>query len=223
LEAQAGDQHMPAYCIRDARAAFLGLDLSHPGAPARHVAITTRGPQHCPDAIHIAGLHEAAAKVPVRGNGRLELRIHVRQTAFSERKWSQSGKMWTPRHQEEAPVGNAMNQPSAWIPVEALPSEGIRIPLPRWQEDARYLTFVVIEWREVRTVGDRVVTHHGHAVARIVAVHGTAEDFAQADQAPPLPHPTHRGPHYPHVIQPSTDWRKDPRAFIEEAIVNIRT
>jgi hypothetical protein len=207
--------------LHDVWKALDGLDLSHPGAPTAAVNMTPVGPRHNPTALQIQGLREAARRIPAHGNARLELRVHLRQTDFEELAYSEKHQKWLPREPRRKAAlhrGTSSTRPSEWIPAEAIPREGIRLDLPGGPEGDQFVSVVVIEWREVRTVDGKVITHHKQAVARIAAVHGTAEDFIQR------PNPNAREPEKaPPAWEPAHDWHADPQAFIKEAMTFIRT
>jgi hypothetical protein len=213
--------HALAFRLYDAFKAFQNLDLSHPGAPAAQVSMTPVGPGHNPTAIRIGGLRTAARAVPVKGNARLEVRIHLRQTTFSEHEWSAQHQRWLPVERNPPIVGSGMNRPSGWIPVEALPHGDLHLDLPQNPEGAKFLTAVIVEWREVRAVDDKEVLHPKQAVVRIVSVHGAAADFVQI----PYTYPQQENPYLlpTEHFNPTNNWRTHPQAYVKEAMIFIRT
>jgi hypothetical protein len=221
-----GKVHASAYRVIDAWKAFHGLDLSHEGAPVKQITMTPVGPQHNPTAVRISGLRDAARAIHTHGNARLEARIHIRQTNFGEMAFNPEDKEWQPRDPTYTPTqhrGCTHARPSGWIPAEVLPKGDLNLPLPASPDGDKFLTAIIIEWREVRTVHEKEIPHPKQAIARIVAVHGNPEDFTEPIKTGTHPHGEDGGDSDPWAFTPQNDWRKKPQQFLEEAIFHIRT
>jgi hypothetical protein len=220
-----GDQvHAGAYRVYDAWKALQGQDLSHNGAPTKQVSMTPIGPQHNPTAVRITGLRDAARAIHTHGNARLEARIHVRQANFEEMAYDPVDKEWRPLDPDYTPVkyrGCTFTRPSGWIPAEVLPKGDLNLPLPESPDGDKFITAILIEWREVRAVDEKIIQHPKQAIARIVAVHGTPEDFTEPIHT--RQRPDHPGDQDPEPFSPQNDWRKKPQEFLQEAILHIRT
>jgi hypothetical protein len=222
----------------DAVRAFRGLDLSQKTAPTDKVRFNPIGPQHNPTAIKVHGLDHAAAEISTHGNARLEFRIHIRQTEFWERTYSSNEKKWIPTdHLESSKTNKAapehhISSPSDWIPVEIIPAEGLTLDLQqeadfwnaKFPNGAKYLTTILIEWREVRNVGAKIKRLHDKGIARIVCLHAPAETWSHASAAK-------SGPAKHHIIpkaflngtaKPKTNPFKDPKTYLAEALAKMR-
>ncbi|MEY3442535.1 MAG: hypothetical protein RLZZ519_816 [Bacteroidota bacterium] len=221
------------FLFRDAAKALTGLDLSRETAQASHVKMIATGPQHNPTAIRILGLAKAAEKIRVHGNARLEFRFHIRQTSFVERFYSESHSAWVTRPELEGqpPKTNESKrkstEPSGWIPVDIIPNEGFSLDLPTWEPDATYFTAILIEWREVRNVGNKTVRHHSQGIVRIVCAHAPAEAWEEKDLSQPFEHKTTKHHAAPMGIlkrtaRPRFNPRIDPKAYIAAALAKMR-
>jgi hypothetical protein len=113
--------------------------------------------------------------------------------------------------------------PTDWIPVQFIPAQGITLPIPQWEETDRYLTVVLIEWREIRTVGHKVHTKHDMGIVRIATLHGPAE--AYQDTTPnhhhgPKNHPWNLAADEP---LPTDKWQQmDPEAYLAAALEKLK-
>lgn len=182
--AERTERAVTRYSFRAAHAALAGLDLSHEGSPSDCLKITRLGSHHSPDAIRLEGLREAAQAVRqagdgIHGNAHLQMRIHVRQVPFNEINYVKEDRNW----QKTDPGAQAQLRitRSGWIPTEILPEEGLTLALPKPAEPlpgaacSPMLSFVVIEWREVRAVGDKVIPKPGQAIVRLAAMQYSPE------------------------------------------------
>ena len=158
----------------DVAPALKGLDLSGLEAPSAKVHMTPMGPQHNPTAIKITGLTAAANAIPVHGNARLEFRLHIRQTEIKDIFYNAILKQWQRQDvktRNSSSIQTKWSDPSDWIPIEFSPKEGITLPIPTVDETRNHLTAILIEWREIRKVGRRILQHHKHGIVRIAALH----------------------------------------------------
>ncbi|MFN8395353.1 MAG: hypothetical protein U0176_11980 [Bacteroidia bacterium] len=174
------------YRIRDIAPYLRGMDLGLPEAPNSAITIQPLGPGHDPDAIRIRGIQEAAKTISIHGNSRIEFRVHIRRAEIQEMIWRQEYKRWRPIndvHTRDKPASPRPMKPSAWIPVDILPPEGLRIPIPRDAPEATIVTSVVIEWREIRPVGNKTIYHHRKGIVRIVACHAPAQAWTDGKPA----------------------------------------
>ncbi|HEX2901667.1 MAG TPA: hypothetical protein VHS96_18290 [Bacteroidia bacterium] len=221
------------FLFRDAVAALKGLDLSRDKATAALVSMVPIGPQHNPTAIRIQGLENAADRIQVNGNARLELRFHIRQANFVERFYCKDREAWVTRAEMDGESANAhsairhISPPSDWIPVEIIPREGFCLELPEWAQDAKYLTTVLVEWREVRNVGNKVTRHHDCGIVRIVALHAPAEAWKADDDSAATKFSTAAHHSAPMAIlngtaKPRINPRAHPKTYIAAALARMR-
>jgi hypothetical protein len=188
-----------------AQRALRGLDLSQDTAPGKAIRMIPLGPQHNPTAVKVLGLSRAANQVGANGNSQLEFRFHIRQSNIGELIFCPRAGKWRERNEvlglPEAPrIGNNgfhHSEPTGWIPTDILTDDGITLKLPAWDPQAKYCTAIMIEWRELKKVGRRIVRHHSKGIVRIATVHGPAEAYDpegtqshKMQKAPtPAPHP----------------------------------
>lgn len=208
------------YRIIDGYHALKGLDLSPEDAPTKKVFMTPLGPLHNPDTLHINGLQAAGATLRGHVKSTIECRLHIRQARFHEFTEDPDTHEWitaadAPDPKDDHPEWNS--QPSGWIPMEIIPYEGIKIPLPHQAPHEKYVTIIMIEWREHSPVGRRLRYHRKDTITRIVSIHAPAE-------ALPLKHPhPAKNPYNVAPIKaihiPTTDgWQQDPEAYLQEAL-----
>ena len=209
----------------DAVNALRGLDLSNESAPSGHLGMTPIGPQHNPTAIRLTGLQHAANAIGIHGNAQLEFRIFIHQSRVPELEYDRADRQW---HKRQDPEGRSTSnrrsyhsQPTAWIPVDIVPKEGLHLPLPTgiWKEDDKYLTAVFCEWREIRTVGRRCKRLHDKGIARIAALHGPAADWTDNTRQLREPDPNHGRMSIP--PSPKMDPRQNPEAYLAEALAML--
>ncbi len=221
------------FLFRDAAVALKGLDLSKNEDTAGHVRFIPIGPQHNPTAIRILGLTKAAETIPAHGNARLEVRFHIRQVRFVERFYSESHAAWITQEEqkgESKKTGTSKQkstQPSDWIPLDILPTEGISIELPAWEPDATYLTAILIEWREMRKVGQKTIRHHAFGIARIVSAHAPAavweaQDAKSLERQKPAAHHTLPTAILNQTAMPRVNPYTNPKAYISAALAKMR-
>jgi hypothetical protein len=233
---QRGRPYFSEFTILDGAKALRGFDFSHPDAPTTAVKMRALGPQHNPDAIHVSGLEAAATAIRTHGNADIEFRFRIVQTRFQERVYDETFQMWQTWEscngmKDPHPFQRFhFSKPSGWIPTEIIPQEGITIPLPERPEGEKYLTTIVIEWREHRTVGRRLIYHRKKAIVRIVSAHAPAEAMTRTQDSNPntkTPHPAHNpyniAPIPPIVIRDPKRWQRDPKADLKEALGRLQT
>jgi hypothetical protein len=225
------------FSVADAKRALTGLDLSHDESATDQVKMIALGPQHNPTSIQLLGLERAAEAIKVLGNARLEFRIHLRQTNCRESVVNANRNGWDEvvrlpegvTHDARQntfvdqdgnnlgayfPYFKFFEKASEWIPANIIPKEGFTLNLPEHQPQQTFTTAVMIEWREQRTVGRRIVKHHKMGIARIVAVHGPADAFPPPTETPA------RVPFPWEIDKPllEIDWEKDPKAYLSAAL-----
>ena len=214
--------------IQEAYHALKGLDLSHPDAPSNAVKFTPLGPQHNPEAIKIEGLKHAAPAITRHGNATVEFQIDIRQSRYKELVQHPDDRSWITLQQAQGEPELDKNErqyhskPTGWLPIEIVPDQGITIPLPKRPENERYITTVVIQWRELRTVGRRIRIHRTKAIVKIVSVHAPANVLNLK-----IPHPGHNPynikPISPIKVPDPNAWRQDPQAYLKAALNNLIT
>ncbi len=211
------------FTFYDAVKAFQGLDLSKEEAPSNHVQMMPLGPQHNPTAIKVTGLELAARAIDKHGNAKLEFRFHIRQSCILELKYDKETRKWFNPASPSKPWDEKQkcyhSPPSGWIPVEIIPEEfTIPIPSNQWQEDDKYLTAIMIEWREIRTVGRRITRLHDQGIVKIAALHAPAEAWTDMRVLRPEPAQDAQGTLQ---IAPSIDPERDPKAYLEHALAML--
>ncbi len=220
---QGGVCYATEFRFYDVIKALQGLDLSREGAPSGHLSMVPIGPQHNPTAIHIEGLQHAARAMDTHGQAVLECRFHIRQCEIMELDYDPDERTWhRPQGAANKLVGQQKcykSQPTDWIPVEIIPRAGITLPLSqkKWLPDDRYLTAIMIEWREVRTIGRRSIRHHQYGIARIAALHAPATAWLQPSNrtlpdALEMPAPPRK------ERKPRIDPKTDPQAYLAQAL-----
>jgi hypothetical protein len=240
MAAAKGAKYYASYfSIADTQRALTGLDLSHDEAPSDQVKMIPLGPRHDPTAIQLLGLERAAEAIKTLGNARLEFRIHVRQANCKEltinedrRGWNEAmrlteGYTFDAQHGviQDAQGRYHMRNPcefpghteeSEWIPAEIIPKEGFTLDLPTHEDHHTFVTAVMIEWREQRTTGRRIIKHHKMGIVRIVSVHGPAEAFP----SPAAQESSQDAHSLSHCDKPllDIDWQKDPKAYLAAAL-----
>jgi hypothetical protein len=215
--------------------ALRGLDLSRETAPKEAIRMIPIGPHHNPTAIKVLGLEQAADRIPVNGYTGLEFRFHIRQSDLAEYNLEQD-KTWTRKlsyyttenGQRSSQHITFKSDPTDWIPVDIIPHEGFTIDLPKRREEFKYITAIMIEWREVRTVGRRYHRLHDKGIVRIAAVHGPAEAFIAKDFDLAHKKGNKAWKLAPEItnFQPidlnKIDWREDPQAYIAQAMAKLK-
>ncbi|MFN8393780.1 MAG: hypothetical protein U0176_03810 [Bacteroidia bacterium] len=223
----AGSNHYAAkFTTPDIALALRGLDLSKDTAPAAAITISPLGPVHNPTELKITGITQAAHSLRTPQGIRLECRIHLCQAQFNERKYNPKLKQWE-TIPNLRPDGTRVPEPrpytpSDWIPVEAIPEEGIKLPIQPCDEGSKHLTIVFIEWREHRGFGRRIVRLHDRGIARIAAVHAPAAAFVQAEQHNQLPQSHHLIPGRLADHAPASEWQTDPKKALLRALARIQ-
>ncbi|MFN8393853.1 MAG: hypothetical protein U0176_04180 [Bacteroidia bacterium] len=209
----------------DIALALKDLDLSKGAEPAREIRLTALGPAHNPTEVRITGFTRAAQHVRTAKCIRLECRIHILQAAFTERVWSQQANDWD-EVPNLRPDGQPAQEPdilvpSDWIPVEIIPEQGIKIPIPECDEGSKHITAVLIEWREHRGFGRRIVRLHDKGIVRIASVHAPAAAFQEVAAEIHYTQPQHLIPVSLARIASEPTWRKNPEEFLIQAISKI--
>lgn len=228
-EERAQQGHWFATEIRtpDIALALMGLNLGRGEAAGNHVTITPFGPGHNPTELKITGLPDAAKAITTAAGHRIECRIRIHQAEFNEYQWIPERKSWEALPNLK-PDGTKLTRtatchaPSGWIPVEIIPNEGIRIPIPECDAGSKHITAVIIEWREHRGFGRRIVRLHEHGIVRIAAIHAPASAFKQATDATHVPQAHHLVPEAIHRLSPGPEWLHDPAAYLEKVLSPIR-
>jgi hypothetical protein len=215
-----------AFRIQEAYHALKGLDLSHPDAPSSAVKFQPLGPQYNPLSIKIEGLRHAAEAITRHGNATVEFQIDIRQSRYQELVQHPEDRSWITLQQAQGEPESDDNEsqyhskPTGWLPIDIVPEEGITIPLPKRPESERYITTVVIQWRELRTVGRRIRLHRTKAIVKIVSVHAPASALNLR-----IPHPGQNPynikPIAPVKVPDPNAWRKDPEAYLKAALNNL--
>jgi hypothetical protein len=219
--------------LPDVVEALQGLDLSHPGAPSDLVRMNPIGPLHNPTAIRLTGIDRAAQAIARHGHARLECRFHIRQAAFQERTLTDDGLdhcTWHRAHGLPASTCHGYSSPpSDWIPTQIIPAEGLLLELPTPPADAKFVTAIHIEWREVRTVGRKIMRHHKMGIAKIVSVHGPAEAFLAPEVSSASVAFTRYETHQAMPLsflngtaRPQARWQSDPQAFLKQALARLK-
>lgn len=220
--------------VADIAHALQGLDLGRDASPnatsgtaTAAVKIFPLGPKHNPTHLRITGLHEAALAIRTQAGTHVECRIHLVQSRISERRHDPSTNKWTetPNLDEQGhPVPRPKKlSPSDWIPTEIIPGEGIKLPIPENHADSQHISAVLIEWREHRTQGRRIVRLHEHGIVRIAAVHAPAKAWPQHQQEKAHPSVHHLFPATSTLQAPKKpDWRKAPKDYLHQALTRIR-
>ncbi|MFN8396982.1 MAG: hypothetical protein U0176_20315 [Bacteroidia bacterium] len=210
----------------DIALALRGLDLGRGESVSRQVVITTFGPSHNPTELKITGLPDAAKAITTAAGHRIECRIRIHQAGFNEQVWNPKLKQWqeTPNLRPDGKVTTQPQRhaPSDWIPVEIIPEDGIRIPIPQCDEGSKHITAVIIEWREHRGFGRRIVRLHDHGIVRIAAVHAPASAFKQAIDVTHVPHTQHLIPATLARLAPEPAWRTHPKEYLDKVLAPIR-
>jgi hypothetical protein len=232
LKCQAANPRNPGkgfarkFLIRDGARAFQDLDLSHDDAPTQRIQMQALGPQHNPNAIKIKGLQSAAAVLLAHGNARIEFRIHIRQSRFQEKVYNEVEKRWADLQIDTQQYPDADKHrdtipPSNWIPTEIIPQDGITIDIPQWTPIEKYVTAILIEWREIRTVGRKIKALHTMGIVRIVAVHAPAESWIEpdADQIPKWEALLLNA--FPSA-EPAQGWEQDPQGYLRSALQSLK-
>jgi hypothetical protein len=218
-----------AFTFRDTARALQGLDLSRKTAPTNHVEMIPLGPLHCPTHIKIRGLEKAAEAIQIAGNARLEFRIHIHQSRIKELQYHEEDKKWLPlQHIRSDSQIQHRTPPSDWVPTQFIPAQGITLPIPQWEQRDKYLTTILIEWREIRTVGHKIITKHEMGIVRIAATHGPAEAYQDA-----TPNQHHGPKNHPwneergirsseNTALPTDNWQDmDPEAYLKAALEKL--
>ncbi|MBK9450116.1 MAG: hypothetical protein IPN95_12060 [Bacteroidetes bacterium] len=211
----------------DVAPALKGLDLSGPEAPSAKVHMTPMGPQHNPTAIKITGLTAAANAIPVHGNARLEFRLHIRQTEIKDIFYNAILKQWQRQDvktRNSSSIQTKWSDPSDWIPIDFFPKDGITLPIPPVDDTRNHLTAILIEWREIRPVGRRILQHHKHGIVRIAALHAPCEAWTQVSHSTShchLPSATHHAVPAPKTLSDSRMRHQDPKQFLQAALSKL--
>lgn len=222
---KSGYHYATQFRFIDAVNALKGFDLSNPGSPSGFVGMIPIGPQHSPTAIKVMGLQDAAQAIARHGNARMELRFHIRQSRVMELNYDRDTRAWDEPQGQSRPVcaqnKSHCSKPTDWIPAEIIPSQGFTLPLPQgiWAEDEKYLTAVMVEWREVRTIGRRTVRLHKQGIVRIAALHAPVEAWARPEAHPQDPQPPKPRP--PRRQAPRIDPLQEPEAYIRQALAKL--
>lgn len=226
--AERTQRHVEHYSFKAARATLLDLDLSKDESPSPHLQVTAIGPTHSPHTIRVQGLVEAARAAQPRGQAHLEARFQLRYVEFREFKWSAQDNVWEPTRCQ-TPIYHE-TPPSGWIPTDILPDsldfdvadpEAIHASFhPREDPSQRppLLVFLMIEWREVRAVGNRPIRCPQLTVARLGAMLYTqamATEIADFEATrPPSQQPQ------PHVNL-LKEALENPKAFLAKALGSL--
>lgn len=226
IHGKGGFWYATEFRTPDIALALRGLDLSRGQMHKNNIELTAFGPSHNPNELRIRGFERAASHIRTAACVRLECRIHIQQIAFNEREWDDKSGSWQ-KLPNLNPDGREASEPvyltpSNWIPVEIIPGEGIRIPIPACDEGSKHLTAVFIEWREHRGFGRRIVKLHDHGIVRIAAVHAPLAAFQEAVHHEPAIQPQHLIPAKLAHLAPEPEWRTDPKAYLANALTQIR-
>ncbi len=225
--AERTERSVTHYSFRAAHAALANLDLSPAESPSACLNITRIGCHHNPEAIRLTGLPEAARFVAnsdegLLGNAHLQMRLWIRQVPFHEFTFDKTDKVWRRTFPEAQGQGQVTR--SGWIPTDILPEEGLTLTLNKHPETLPgqpvppMLTFVVIEWREVRAVGDKVFKKPALSIVKLAAMHYSTEMAAEIAQFEAR---ISQKPKQPRAFDLLQAAQSDPKAFLTQSLAGL--
>jgi hypothetical protein len=225
--AERTERAVTHYSFRAAHAALANLDLSPTESPSACLNITCIGNHHNPEAIRLTGLPEAARFVAnidegLLGYAHLQMRLWIRQVPFHEFTFDKTDKVWRRTFPEAQGQGQVTK--SGWIPTDILPEEGLTLTLKKHPETLTgqhvppMLTFVLIEWREVRAVGDKIFEKPTLAIVKLAAMHYSTEMAAEIAQFEASVNKKRKQPRAYDLLEAA---QSDPKAFLTQSLAGL--